>query len=91
MARTIIRNTPTGNVEVIGTDPYSGEAIHWTFTCPRQGGYVRFAGGSMRQVCDGLGTTGATLVAGGKPGDLLALIRREWAVRRRDAAKGWAA
>ena len=89
MTRTIIRKTSSNQVELIGTDPYDGTAIHWTFTCPYNGGYVRHAQ-SRAQVCGGLGSTGGTLYALSDD-HLLAVIRREWQARRKDAAKWMAA
>lgn len=85
MTRTIIRKTSSNHVELIGTDPFDGSAIHWTFSCPYGGGYVRHAQ-SRAQVCGALGSTGGTLYALSED-HLLPLIRRKWQARRKDAAK----
>ena len=62
----------------------------YTFTCPDDGGAVRFSGGDLdgRQACGRLSLAGITLMA--SAATLPSLIREELARRRRKNAKDWA-
>jgi hypothetical protein len=78
----------SNNVTVERDDPFSGERTCTTYFAPHtssgQAGYVRIrdSAGRYPQVCDGLNSTGNTLMA--TPETLPAVIRRE--LRRRNAA-----
>lgn len=90
MTRTTIRQTG-GEVTLTYSDSVTGERIERRFWAPPSGGYVREVTAQRpgilgNQVCGGLVDRGSTLFVR-SPGDLLALIRREWqAARRAEAA-----
>ena len=66
---------------------FTGDRETFTFTCPNDGGYVRFDGGAWDgwQACVRLSLTGSTLMA--SAASLPGLIREELARRRRANAK----
>ena len=66
---------------------FTGERETFTFTCPNDGGAVRFSGGAWdgRQACVRLSLNGGTLMA--SAASLPGLIREELARRRRTNAK----
>ena len=66
---------------------FTGERKTFTFTCPNDGGAVRFSGGAWggMQTCVRLSLTGITLMA--NAASLPSLIREELARRRRANAK----
>ena len=78
----------SNNVTVERDDPFTGERSSVTYFAPHMSdgkpGYVRIrdAAGRYPQVCDGLNSTGDTLMA--TPETLPAVIRRE--LRRHNAA-----
>lgn len=86
--RTTIKKTDTNEVTLTAIDNLTDEPIKWVFWISRNGGYVRIGethSANDPQVCERLGFGGRTLWA--KDGDdLLAIIRHEWASRRRASA-----
>ena len=66
---------------------FMGDRETFTFTCPDDGGAVRFSGGAWdgRQACVRLSLTGIPLMA--SAASLPSLIREELARRRRYGAK----
>lgn len=64
-------------------DDERGRRVERDFFAPPGGGYVREGWSDPRQVCDRLGSTGATLVWDPASGPLVELVRREWRAMRR--------
>lgn len=83
MTRTTIRQGQNANQVILTYATDLGGRRFRVFTCPHAGGYVREGD---KQVCERLGSTGATLTAA-NAADLINVIRREWQAARRYDAK----
>ena len=89
MTRTMITKTADKEVTLTAIDPWTDEPMTRVFWIPACGGYVREGEhhtADDRQVCNGLERKGNTLRADNGD-ELLSIIRREWQVYRREAAK----
>lgn len=82
--RTTIKFDGCNNVTVARDDPYDGVRRETIYFAPHMSGdalgYVRIRDQNNSQVCEGLASTGSTLMA--TPDSLLRVIRRENKRRR---------
>lgn len=86
--KTTFRINDNSDVSIAYDMAVTGDRMLRRFYCPPSGGYVReaLANGADRQVCDRLGSTGATIMSPSRA-LLLYTIKREYrAMRRKERA-----